>query len=119
MDDRYSFKKSTDDRYRLRQACPSFRPEFVRVVIDNDIDGAEVWTWENRGVHSFSFFILFDVRYLEISLDTCFIYLFFFSFHLKNITSLGYELDTMIHIYISMYIYVYRVHCIDISSEEY
>lgn len=42
MDDRYSFKKSTDDRYRLRQACPSFRPEFVRVVIDNDIDGAEV-----------------------------------------------------------------------------
>lgn len=57
-DDRYSFEESTDDLYRLRQACPSFRPEFVRVVADNDIDGAEVWTWENRGVHSFFLFYL-------------------------------------------------------------
>lgn len=67
-------------------------------------------------MHSFFFFILFDVRYLEISLDTCFIYLFFFFIpsYLKNITSLrvGYD-DPYIYICIS------RVHCIDISSEEY
>lgn len=62
-------------------------------------------------MHSFSFFILFDVRYLEISLDTCFIYLFFFFIpsYLKNITSLrvGYD-DPYI------YIYVYHVYIVSI-----
>lgn len=55
----------------------------------------------------FSFFILFDVRYLEISLDTfaLFIY-FFFSFHLIQ--------RILVSLRVGYDIYVYRVYTVSI-----